>query len=149
MTKMVTLTMTEALEGRMTKWIFFCALFFSNTLYVSSQERYKFYSEEGKGIYTLEIGTKDYELYFVYDLSSAGYVLWEKGKVVRRKNSLILKSEKRDETSTHKMKLKRIKCEPDVSESKKNIFFTWPTKLECLEIISVKNKEFVRRILYK
>lgn len=144
---MLTLTMTETLEGRMTKWMFFCALFFSNTLCVSSQGSYDFFAEDG--YYTIEMGTRDYKLYFVSDLSCAGYVLWEQGKVVRRKNFLILKSEKRDETSTHKMKLKRIKCEPDVRESKKNIFLSWPEKSECLEIISLKNKEFVRRKLYK
>jgi hypothetical protein len=85
-----------------------------------------------------------YELDGMHNLICVGTVEWEKGTIKKRKNKLILYSEKPEvETSAIKIVLKRKR------KLKENRHFYFTSKEECWKIKSVKNKEFVKHVLIK
>lgn len=120
----------------------FHSTIFQDTL--NSPQLYRFSAKEG--VYTLEIDNQYYELYFMHGWVESGYVLWEKGRAIVRKKYIILKSEGDVITNTFKMKLKRIDCKVNMKEV--NIFKSNQLESECFEITYVKNKEFVKRVMW-
>ena len=80
----------------------------------------------------------------MHNLFCSGSFECEKGMVKKRKNKLILYSEKPEiETSAIKIVLKRKR------KLKENRHFYFSSKVEYWKIKSVKNKEFVKHVLIK
>lgn len=80
----------------------------------------------------------------MHNFYDGGYSNWEKGTIKKRRNKLILYSEKPEvETSAIKIVLKRKR------KLKENRHFYFISKEEYWKIKSVKNKEFVKHVLIK